>query len=58
MTCEGISNTSYGLVQASVEYLNWARRSRSDENRFKRAYLDRSVIVKDAVNLAKEMVMA
>lgn len=51
-TCEGVSWTAYGLVQASVEYLNHARKARSNETRFKRAYLDRDRLVSDAVELA------
>ena len=31
--------TKYGLLQAGVEYLDWSRNSRSDENRFARTYL-------------------
>lgn len=54
-TCEGVSNTAYGLVQASVEYLNHARKARSNETRFKRAYLDRDRLVSDAVQLALEV---
>jgi phage/plasmid-like protein (TIGR03299 family) len=52
-TCEGIGFTSYGLVQASVEYLNHYRKARTAETRFKRAYLDRSRITADAVELAQ-----
>ena len=54
-TCVGIEDTAYGLVQASVEYLNHYRKARSPESRFQRAYLDRSRIVADAVELAQEV---
>lgn len=56
VTCEGIETTAAGLVAASVEYLNHARRARSQESRFKRAYLDRNRIVTDAVELVQEVV--
>lgn len=51
-TCETINHTAYGLVQASIEYLNWGRNAHGSESRFKRAYLDRNRIVTDAVDLA------
>lgn len=51
-TCEGIGHTAHGLVAASVEYLNWARRARTEETRFKRTYLSRNAIVTDATELA------
>lgn len=44
-TCQGVDGTVYGLVQASVEYLNHHRKARTLETRFKRTYLDRSVLV-------------
>lgn len=53
-TCADISHTAYGLVQASVEYAQHYRKARSEESRFKRAYLDRSTIISDAVELAQE----
>ena len=55
-TCEGIRNTSYGLVQAAIEYVNHERRANSQESRFKRAYLDRSAVTADAVKIARELV--
>jgi hypothetical protein len=55
-TCEGIELTGYGLVQASVEYLNHVRRAASRESRFKRAYLDKNTVVSDAVSIVKELV--
>lgn len=51
-TCEGVANTAYGLVQASIEYAEHYRRAHSRETRFKRAYLDRSVVAADAARLA------
>lgn len=57
-TCEGISRNAYGLVQASVEYLNHARRANSQESRFKRSFLDRNDIVTHAVELAQEVAVS
>jgi phage/plasmid-like protein (TIGR03299 family) len=57
-TCEDINGTAYGLVAASVEYLNHYRKARSAESRFKRSYLDRSRITTDAVALAQEVALA
>lgn len=57
-TCQDIDLTAYGLVQASVEYLNHYRRANSAQSRFKRAYLDRSAITTDAVKLAQEVALA
>lgn len=56
-TCEGIDGTAYGLVQASVEYLNHHRKAKSNESRFKRAYLDRNILVADATMLAQEVAL-
>ena len=55
VTCDGISHTAYGLVQAVTEYENHFRVARSKETRFKRTYLDRSTIIADAVKLAREV---
>jgi len=57
-TCEGIEQTAYGMVQASVEYLQHYRRAQSTESRFKRAYLDRNRIVSDAHRLALEVAVS
>jgi phage/plasmid-like protein (TIGR03299 family) len=57
-TCEGIDHTSYGLVQASVEYLNHVRKAQSRESRFKRAYLDKNDITRDAVKIVRELTNA
>lgn len=53
-TCEAISHTAFGLVQSAVEYLNHARTARTNETRFKRAYLDQNKLVTDAVTLAQQ----
>jgi phage/plasmid-like protein (TIGR03299 family) len=34
-----LRSTKYAWLQAGVEYLDWSRNSRSDENRFARTYL-------------------
>lgn len=52
-TCEGVDLTAYGLVQASIEYGQHYRRAATEETRFKRAYLDRSRLTKDSVELAQ-----
>lgn len=55
VTCEGIDGTAYGMVQASIEYLNWGRKAHTEETRFRRSFLDRNRIVTDAVELALEL---
>lgn len=55
-TQQGIEHTAYGLVAASIEYLNHGRRAHTQETRFKRNYLDRNQIVTDAVNITRELV--
>lgn len=52
-TNERIAGTRYGLVQAAVEYLNHARRTTSEESRFKRSYLDRNKLMADAARIAQ-----
>lgn len=52
---ERILGTRWGLVQASVEYLQHGRRAHSRESRFKRAYLDQSRLVQDAVRIAQKV---
>ena len=54
-TCENIKDSAYGLVQASIEYQEHYRRAHTAETRFRRAYLDRSTVVADAVGLAREI---
>lgn len=57
-TLNGVHGTAYAMVQGSVEYLNHYRKARSQETRFKRAYLDRDRIVTDAVQLVREVARA
>ena len=51
VTCEGIADTAYGVLQASIEYAEHLRAARTVESRFKRAYLDRSEVVQHAAQL-------
>lgn len=50
---ERIRGTRWGLVQASVEYLNHGRKAHTLESRFRRSYLDRDVLVRDAMKIAQ-----
>src|SRR5699024_12226210 len=50
---EGIRGTRWGLVQASVEYLNHARRAHSEETRFRRAFLTQDRLMQDAMRVAQ-----
>ena len=52
-TNEGIRGTRWGLVQASVEYLNHARRAHSEETRFRRAFLTQDRLMQDAMRVAQ-----
>lgn len=60
-TTEGTEHTAYGLVQATIEYSQWFRRTKGgtlqarDESRFNRAYLNRSRLVRDAIALVQEV---
>lgn len=60
-TCAGIDHTAYGLLSATLEYQQHVRRTKGktdgdrSENRFKRAYLDRSALTRDAVSLIREV---
>jgi phage/plasmid-like protein (TIGR03299 family) len=54
VTGEGLRDTSYGLVQASLEFLNWHRRANSEETRFRRTFLSRDALVSRAVDLANQ----
>lgn len=56
-TCEGIDLTAYGLVQASIEYVQHERRARNAESQFKRAYLDHARVTEDAVRIAREVAL-
>ena len=54
ITGDGIDKTAYGLVQASTEYANWARKAHTAESRFRRTFLSRDNIVSSAVPMAIE----
>src|SRR3546814_14721502 len=58
-TSEGVKNTAYGLVQGAVEYSQWFRSTRGQndqdpaENLFRRSFLDRDRPVQSAARLAQ-----
>jgi phage/plasmid-like protein (TIGR03299 family) len=54
VTGEGLRDTAYGLVQASVEFLEWGRKAFTAESRFQRSFLSKNDLVTHAVNLAME----
>ncbi len=54
ITGEGIQDSAYGLVQASLEFLNWHRRANNEETRFRRTFLTRDGLVSRAVELATQ----
>ncbi|QGZ16790.1 hypothetical protein PBI_DEWDROP_143 [Microbacterium phage Dewdrop] len=54
VTGEGIKDTAYGLVQASIEFLEWGRRAFSNESRFQRSFLTREGLVARAIELSLE----
>ncbi|AWN07816.1 hypothetical protein HOT31_gp146 [Microbacterium phage Hendrix] len=54
VTGEGIKDTAYGLVQASIEFLEWGRRAFTAESRFQRSFLTRDGMTTHAINLALE----
>jgi phage/plasmid-like protein (TIGR03299 family) len=58
VTCEGIRETAWGLVQASSEWSEHVRRANSAETRFRRAVIERNTILTDAKNLALEAAQA
>lgn len=58
ITGEGLQDTAYGLVQASVEFLEWGRRAHNAESRFQRSFLTRNQMLSVAVDLALEAVHA
>lgn len=58
VTGEGIKDTAYGLVQASVEFLEWGRRAHNAESRFQRSFLTKNQMVTSAVELALDAVHA
>lgn len=51
-TCEGITGTAWGLLQAASEYSEHIRRAQSQETRFRRAVLDRNSVLADAKEIA------
>lgn len=54
VTCEGITGTAWGLLQASSEWSEHIRRANSNESRFRRAVLDRNEIIASVTSLARE----
>lgn len=52
VTCEGITGTAWGLIQASSEWSEHIRRANTEESRFRRAVLDRNEIITSAKVLA------
>ncbi|MET0886200.1 MAG: DUF932 domain-containing protein [Mycetocola sp.] len=56
ITGEGLQNTAYGLVQASIEFAEWGKRAHNAETRFNRSFLTKNAIVTDAVALAIEAI--
>lgn len=58
-TCEALEGTAYGLVQASIEYAEHHRTARgskrmtAEESRFRRHFLERSELTRNAVRLAE-----
>lgn len=55
VTCEGITGTAWGLIQASSEWSEHIRRANSQETRFRRAVLDRNPVISDAREFAFEI---
>jgi phage/plasmid-like protein (TIGR03299 family) len=53
-TCDGISNTAYGLTQAAIEFADHGRGSRSVESKFARCVLSPEPLKKLAEKLARE----
>jgi phage/plasmid-like protein (TIGR03299 family) len=54
VTCEGITGTAYGLLQASSEWSEHVRRAVTPETRFKRAVLKKNDVLTIAASLAQE----
>lgn len=54
-SCDGISDTAWGLVQASAEYLDHVRYYRSVESRFKRCLLRPEPLKRKAVEIAVKL---
>ena len=49
---ERLLGTRWGLVQASVEYLQWARKAHTEESRLQRTLLTQNQLVQDAMRIA------
>lgn len=54
VTGEGLRDTAYGLVTASIEFLEWGRRAFNAETRFRRSFLSRNDLVTRAIELSME----
>lgn len=54
VTGEGLKDTSYGLVTASIEFLEWGRKAFTAESRFQRSFLTREGLVSRAIELSLE----
>lgn len=54
VTCEGISNTAYGLTQAGIEFLDHGRNSRNAETKFRRCMLAVEPMKRQAEKFARE----
>lgn len=54
VTCEGIADTAYGLVQAAIEYSDHGRNSRTVESKFQRCVLSTEPMKRVAEKFARE----
>jgi phage/plasmid-like protein (TIGR03299 family) len=54
VTGEGLKDSSYGLVQASIEFLNWHRKANNAESRFRRTFLTQDGMIARSVELANQ----
>ena len=54
VTCEGITGTAWGLMQAASEYSEHVRKAQTEESRFRRALLDKNHIMTSAKVFALE----
>lgn len=54
VTGEGLKDTAYGLMAASIEYLEWGRKAFSAESRFQRSFLTRDGLTARALELVME----
>lgn len=57
-TCEGITGTAYGLIQAASEWSEHIRRANTEDTRFKRAVLSRNGVLTDAMKIVKDLTPA